>query len=112
MKKRVKKHPLEEKYPEQCKEYKKIADKAYILFLKKGMEYGTSNVRMLGLLGLSLRLMEKVVRLLTIQGWNVWTGTQEAKIDNPEFGSINQELQDIFNIAIIASIIGRGKWGK
>ena len=76
------------------------------------MEYGISNVKMLGLLGLSLRLMEKVVRLLTIQGWNVWTGTQEDKVDNPEFGSIYQELQDICNIAIIASVIGKKKWGK
>ena len=112
MKKRTKKHPLEEKYPKQCAEYRKIADRAYQLFLDKGIEYGTSNVRMLGLLGLSLRLMEKVVRLLTLQGWSVWTGKREKEVKDPKFGSIDQELQDISNIAVIATIIGKDKWGK
>lgn len=112
MKKGTKKHPLEEKYPEQCAEYRKIADRLYKLFLDKGMEYGVNNVRALGPLGLSLRMFEKIIRALNLLGWNPWEGKFTGTITKPKFDSVEKEFDDVANISIIALIMSRGKWAK
>jgi len=112
VKKEKKRHVYEEQYPQQCKEYKKIVAEKYQLFLNKGREYGVNNVRALGLLGLSLRLAEKIIRILNIQGWDLFAGKFTKIVENPKYGSIERELQDIANLAIIAIIKIRGKWAK
>lgn len=111
-KKEKKRHVYEEQYPRQCKEYKRITDQKYQLFLDKGREYGVNNVRAMGLLGLSLRLAEKIIRILNLQGWDLFTGKFTKVIRDPKFGSIERELEDIANIAIIAIITIRGRWAK
>lgn len=108
----MKKHITETRYPEQCSEYKKLVDKLYKLHLDKNKEYSSNNVKMLGVLGLSLRMMEKIVRLLTLQGWDIWTGKRVDGVKDPKFGSIEQELEDISNLAVIALLLAKDKWGK
>ena len=108
----MKKHIYEEQYPEQCKEYKKIIEEKYQLFLDKGREYGVNNVKSIGLLGLCFRMMEKVIRILNLQGWNPWEGKFTSAIQNPKFDGIERELEDIANLAIIAIIMLRKKWAK
>lgn len=107
-----KRHVYEVEYPEQCKEFKKIVDNAYQLFLDKGREYGVNNVRAMGPLGLCLRMFEKTIRVLNLLGWNPWTGTFTKNVKDPKFGSVERECEDIANIAIIAQILARGKWAK
>ena len=84
----------------------------YKLFLDKGLEYSVNNVKAIGVFGLTLRLVEKVIRLTNIIGWDLFEGRFTKSITNPKFGSVKQELEDIANIAIIAIIVARGKWGK
>jgi hypothetical protein len=113
MKRQVKKkHVYEIEYPQQCKEFRTILDGLYKLFLDKGREYGVNNVRAMGPLGLSLRMFEKVIRILNLLGWNPWTGTFTKNVKDPKFGSVEKECEDIANIAIITQILAKGKWAK
>jgi hypothetical protein len=107
-----KKHDYETAYPEQCEEFRKIIDNLYQLFLDKGKEYGVNNVRAMGPLGLSLRMFEKVIRVLNLLGWNPWKGEFTKAINSPKFDSVEKECEDIANIAIISLILARGKWAK
>ena len=105
-------HEYEKRYPQQAKAYKEIVDSMYKLFLDKGLEYSVNNVKAIGVFGLTLRLVEKVIRLTNIIGWDIFEGVFTKSIANPKFGSVKQELEDISNMSIIAMIVARGKWGK
>ncbi len=111
-KSKSRKHDYEIAYPEQCAEFRKIIEAQYQLFLDKGKEYGVNNVRAMGPLGLSLRMFEKVIRVLNLLGWNPWKGEFTKAINNPKFDSIQNECADISNIAVISLIVARGKWAK
>jgi hypothetical protein len=106
------KHITEVKYPEQVKEFKKITEELYKLHLQKNFEYSPNNVKALGQLGNALRIFEKAIRLLNILGWDAFEGKLKEKIDVPKFGSVEAELVDIANIAVLSTILGRNKWGK
>lgn len=108
----MKKHILEKQYPEQCAEFRRIVDELYSLFLDKGKEYSPNNVKAIGSFGLSLRIMEKIIRALNIQGYDPFEGKFKEKITDVKFDSIEKELDDIANLAIIAKILLRKKWAK
>ncbi len=114
MKRKAKKklHSTEQKYPKQCAEYKKIWQELYQLHLDKNREYSPNNIKMLGTLGLSLRMMEKNIRTLNILGWDPFEGQPKESLKSIKFDSVEQELLDIANIAIIALVLGKGKWGQ
>lgn len=107
-----KRHVYEVEYPEQCAEFRQICDNLYQLFLDKGREYGVNNIRAMGPLGLILRMFEKTIRALNLLGWNPWTGAFTKNVQDPKFGSVERECEDIANIAIIAQILAKGKWAK
>ena len=109
---KTQKHEYERKYPQQAKAYKEIVDSMYKLFLDKGLEYSVNNVKAIGVFGLTLRIVEKVIRLTNIIGWDIFEGVFTKSITNPKFGSVKQELEDIANLAIIAMIVARNKWAK
>jgi len=110
--KKGKKHPTEEKYPQQVAEYKKIVDDMYQLHLDKNREYSPNNIKVLGLLGCALRLLEKNIRVLNILGWDVWEGKTKETVKELKFDSIEKELDDLGNIPILMKILMRGKWGR
>lgn len=108
----MKKHITEVKYPKQVKTFKEITQKLYKLHLDKNKEYSPNNVKALGQLGNALRIFEKSIRLLNILGWEPFQGKPTKEIKNPKFGSVEAELIDIANIAILTIILTTGNWGK
>ena len=104
----------EQNYPETCKEFKKILNDQYILFCKKQMNYGPSNISVgtdcridsdvkLSLTGLWFRINDKIQRLkqLIILGHKDNVG--ESELDT---------FQDLSVYGIIAQIVSAKKWGK
>lgn len=104
----------ENTYPEMTLEFKKILEEQYLLFCKKQMNYGPSNISggtslltkediKFSLMGLFFRMNDKVQRLkqLVVLGNNDTVGE-----------SIDDTYQDLSIYGIIAQIVKRQKWGK
>ena len=105
---------VEKKYPDTCKEFIDITTEMYTLFIRKQADYGPTNVGMgsevvdtsdkakRSLAGLSVRMNDKVQRLL-----NLTFNNQEPKNE-----SIEDTLIDIANYAVMGLIVQRKIWGK
>ena len=101
-------------FPKTCKEFSKIQDEMLELFLRKQADYGPTNVGMgsevvdtddkakRSLIGLSVRMNDKVQRLLNL--------TLNNKI--PKNESLEDTLIDIANYAVMALIVQRKVWGR
>ena len=101
-------------YPNTCKEFEDIQSEMFDLFLRKQADYGPTNIGMgsevvdtddkakRSLMGLSVRLNDKVQRLLNL--------TLNNKEPNNE--SLDDTLIDIANYAVMALIVQRKVWGK
>ena len=101
-------------YPNTCKEFEDIQSEMFDLFLRKQADYGPTNIGMgsevvdtddkakRSLIGLSVRLNDKVQRLLNL--------TLNNKEPNNE--SLEDTLIDIANYAVMALIVQRKVWGK
>ena len=101
-------------YPNTCKEFEDIQSEMFDLFLRKQADYGPTNIGMgsevvdtddkakRSLIGLSVRLNDKVQRLLNL--------TLNNKEPNNE--SLEDTLIDIANYAVMALIVQRQVWGK
>ena len=105
---------IEKEYPETAKEFKKIQKEQYALFCKKQMDYGPSNIAMgtslvtkderrLSLVGLIVRINDKVQRLLNLMVKNNREAQNEPTMD---------AFKDLSVYGIIAQIVDNGKWGK
>ena len=103
-----------DQYPNTCKEFEDILIEMLDLFLRKQADYGPTNVGMgsevvdtddkvrRSLMGLSVRLNDKVQRLLNL--------TLNNKEPNNE--SLDDTLIDIANYAVMALIVQRIVWGR
>ena len=103
-----------DEYPETCKEFEDIQSEMFKLFLRKQADYGPTNVGMgsevvdtddkvkRSLIGLSVRMNDKVQRLLNL--------TLNNKVPNNE--SLEDTFIDIANYAVMALIVQRKQWGK
>jgi hypothetical protein len=104
----------EENYPEMCSEFKKVQQEHYKLFCSKQMDYGPGNIamgtdlkrqedRLLSLKGITVRMNDKIQRLVNLTLRN----SREPK---------NESLLDSFNdsgvYCVIAILVSRGKWGR
>ena len=105
---------IEQQYPETAMEFKSIQKEQYDLFCKKQMDYGPSNIAMgsqlitddekrLSLVGLIVRINDKVQRLLNLIVKNNREAQNEPTID---------AFKDLACYGIIAQIVQNGKWGK
>ena len=105
----------EDNYPDMTAEYKKIMMEQYILFCKKHRNYGTGNVNVgtnletdadvkLSLTGLWFRMNDKIQRLKNL----LMSGKQNAV----EGETVEDAYLDVSNYGIMATIVGRDKWGK
>jgi len=106
---------MEEEWPEMTKEFKKIQHDQYVLFLNKQHDYGPGNISVgtnlktpeeikLSLTGLWFRMNDKLQRVKTL----LLGGKKSAVKDEP----LEDAYLDISNYGIMATIVGRGKWGK
>ena len=105
---------IEEAYPQTAKEFKRLQNEQYELFCKKQMDYGPSNISMgtdlttddqkrLSLIGLIVRINDKVQRLINLVIKNNREAQNEPTID---------AFKDLACYGIIAQIVQNGKWGK
>ena len=106
---------MEEEWPEMTKEFKKIQREQYELFLHKQHDYGPGNISVgtqlqtpeeikLSLTGLWFRMNDKLQRVKTL----LMTGRDSAVKDEP----LEDAYLDVSNYGIMATLVGRGKWGK
>ena len=103
-----------DEYPNTCKEFEDIQFEMFELFLRKQADYGPTNVGMgsdvvdtdnkvkRSLAGLSVRMNDKIQRLLNLTFNN----------KEPENESVEDTLIDIANYAVMALIVQRQVWGK
>ena len=105
---------IEKQYPETAKEFKRLQQEQYGLFCKKQMDYGPSNIAMgselktddekrLSLVGLIVRVNDKVQRLLNLMVKNNRDAQNEPTVD---------AFKDLACYGVIAQIVQNGKWGK
>jgi len=105
---------IENKYPETAQEFKRLQNEQYELFCRKQMDYGPSNIAMgtslqtdeekrLSLIGLIVRINDKVQRLINLVVKNNRAAQNEPVID---------AFKDLSCYGIIAQIVNNGKWGK
>ena len=106
---------MEEEWPEMTKEFKKIQKEQYELFLYKQHDYGPGNISVgtflvtpeeikLSLTGLWFRMNDKLQRVKTLL-----VGDKKSVVkDEP----LEDAYLDVSNYGIMATIVGRGKWGK
>jgi len=106
---------FEKTYPTLAQAWKETQEEQYILFARKMMDYGLSNIALgsnledpedvnLSLTGIWLRVNDKINRLKNLlkrKGRNYVTN--EPMIDS---------FLDIANYGIIAMLVIRGKWKK
>ena len=106
---------MEEEWPEMTKEFKKIQREQYELFLHKQHDYGPGNISVgtqlqtkeeiqLSLTGLWFRMNDKIQRLK-----NLLMSGRENSVENER---MEDAYLDVSNYGIMATIVGRDKWGK
>ena len=115
----VTKHPIveqmEKEWPEMTGEFKRLQREQYELFCRKQHDYGPGNISVgtqlqtpdeikLSLTGLWFRMNDKLQRLKTL----LLSGRENAVEGEP----MEDAYLDVSNYGIMATIVGRGKWGK
>ncbi len=111
-------HPIvdqmEEEWPKMTKEFKRLQREQYELVCKKQHDYGPGNISVgttlqtdeeihLSLTGLWFRMNDKIQRLKTL----LLSG-RETAVGEP----LEDAYLDVSNYGIMATLVGRGKWGK
>ena len=106
---------MEQEWPEMTSEFKKLQREQYVLFCNKQHDYGPGNISVgtqlqtpeeikLSLTGLWFRMNDKLQRVKTL----LMHGRESAVKDEP----LEDAYLDVSNYGIMATIVGRGKWGK
>jgi len=83
----------------------------YEVHLDKNSDYSPKNISVTGEIGLATRVWDKVARLLNLMGLNMDTG-KWTEVKEPKNESIEDNLRDLANYAIIWQIFREGNWGK
>ena len=105
---------IEKEYPETAKEFQRIQFEQWATFCKKQMDYGPSNIAMgttlkteedrrLSLIGLIVRINDKIQRLMNLVVKHNRDAQNEPVMD---------AFKDLSVYGIIAQIVDNGKWGK
>ena len=106
---------MEKEWPVMTAEFRKLQREQYELFLHKQHAYGPGNISVgtnlqtqdevhLSLTGLWFRMNDKLQRLKTL----LLSGRKNAVEGEP----MEDAYLDVSNYGIMATIVGRGKWGK
>ena len=106
---------MEKEWPEMTTEFKKLQREQYELFCHKQHDYGPGNISVgtqlktkeeikLSLTGLWFRMNDKLQRVKTL----LMNDRKSAVKDEP----LEDAYLDVSNYGIMATLVGRGKWGK
>lgn len=98
-------------YPEQTETFKQITKDMYNLHCAKMEDYSPWNMKGTGELGAIVRIWDKTARLMNLYGFDIGSGNY-TKPSEPANESIEDNLTDLANYAIITLIMRKGKWGK
>jgi len=82
--------------------FKKLVGKNLILMAKKSKDYSRDNIAATGTYGVAVRLLDKVVRLLSL--------TNSGNV--PNFESIQDTFADVSNYGLIGQSLNEGSWEK
>ena len=105
---------VEDKYPQTCDGFQEITRHMYGLFLKKQADYGPTNIGMgkdkietdddveKSMIGLAVRMNDKIQRLLNLV----------LNKRDPNNESLDDNLMDIANYAVMALLVRSKEWGK
>jgi hypothetical protein len=101
---------VQSKYPQTMKLFSEINKEQVELFSRKQYDYGKGNIEMggnkgLSLLALSIRMNDKVQRMLNI----LYTNKGKVAVDDE---ALVDTFRDISIYGIIAQIVSNDKWGK
>ena len=101
---------IENKYPETMGLFNKSIQEMIELFCKKQYDYGKGNIAMggdkgLALLALSIRMNDKVQRMLNI----LYTNKGNVAVEDE---TLIDTFKDISIYGVIAQIVNSDKWGK
>jgi hypothetical protein len=99
------------KYPEQTKELEEIMETLRHILIVKNQDYSPWNMLGTGEVGSVVRIWDKTARLMNLYGFDIATGTFTGQ-KSPKNESIEDNLLDLANYAIISLLLLRGKWGK
>ena len=106
---------MEKEWPQMTAEFRKLQREQYELFLHKQHDYGPGNISVgtqlktkeeinLSLTGLWFRMNDKLQRVKTL----LMNDRESAVKDEP----LEDAYLDVSNYGIMATLVGRGKWGK
>ena len=106
---------MEKEWPEMTKEFKKIQTEQYELFCRKQHDYGPGNISVgtqlgtpeevrLSLTGLWFRMNDKLQRVKTLLLGDRTLAVQDEPLEDAYLY--------VSNYGIMATLVGRGKWGK
>lgn len=106
---------IETKYPETCREFKRIQHQQYLTFCKKQFDYGPGNIslgssletleeRKASISAIVVRLNDKLQRLINIVLRKGFVGTANE--------SVLDTFLDTSVYCIIAEIVNNQKWSK
>ena len=106
---------MEKEWPVMTAEFKKLQREQYELFLHKQHDYGPGNISVgtalktpeeikLSLTGLWFRMNDKLQRVKTLLMNN-----RESAV---KYEPLEYAYLDVSNYGIMATNVGRGKWGK
>ena len=106
---------MEEEWPQMTAEFRRLQREQYELFLHKQHDYGPGNISVgtqlqtkeevkLSLTGLWFRMNDKLQRVKTL----LMNNRESAVKDEP----LEDAFLDVSNYGIMATIVGRDKWGK
>ena len=106
---------MEKEWPQMTAEFRKLQREQYELFLHKQHDYGPGNISVgtqfqtpeeiqLSLTGLWFRMNDKIQRLKNL----LMSGRENAVENEP----MEDAYLDVPNYGIMATIVGRDKWGK
>jgi len=98
-------------YPKQRAEFEAILQQLLRLHIAKTSDYSPTNINGVGEIGITVRLWDKMARLMNLLGWDITTGSLRSAKE-PRNEPIEDTLLDLASYAIIMLIYRRGKWGK
>ena len=98
-------------FPEQEAEIDEIIETLRHILTVKNIDYSPYNMLGTGEVGAVVRIWDKTARLMNLYGFDITTGEFKGK-RSPKNESIEDNLLDLANYAIIALVLQRGKWGK
>lgn len=106
--------PTEANYPQQTRAFRQQLGRLYRQHLLKNSDYSPSNILVTGELGVLVRVADKVMRLLSLKGFEVKI-VEPSTLGQPKqenFESLDDSWLDLANYGVIAHLVRRGLWGR